>query len=292
MAAQRTPTLEELPTSRVPAKDLVPDTEKTTRVSAITVELPDAVLTPEEKAALAEDVELAPDDRRRILAMHRRLGSGDAAAILGVPDPTDKKALKRAYFALSKEFHPDRFYGKRLGSFAPRLSAIFEEAAAAYGVLTGERQKRPSPPAHGRGAAPAAPASASATKAASPADYAAELFDRACQTEVSGDLPGALRLFASALRVDAPARYLRRAARCALAAKEVSVALEYARKAANLEPSDPSTARVLAAAFKAAGKLEQAEEVLVMAVMIPIENDQLMHELQHDLAELRRSRPT
>ena len=27
-------------------------------------------------------------------------------------------ALKRAYFKLSKDIHPDRFYGKRLGSFA------------------------------------------------------------------------------------------------------------------------------------------------------------------------------
>jgi len=122
----------------------------------------------------------------------------------------------------------------------------------------------------------------------SPVDYAAELFERACQAEVSGDLPNALKLFAAALRTDAPARYLRRAARCASNAGELRTALEYAKKAANLEPNDVSTARVLAHVLKVAGKFVDAEEVLVLAMMIKTENDQLAHELQSDLAEVRR----
>jgi hypothetical protein len=247
----------------------------TTRVPA------GAVISPEEAAAMAEDIDISLDERDRILTMHRRIRGGDAVAILGVTDASDKKAIKRAYFGLSKEFHPDRFYGKRTGSFAVRLTEVFEAIASAYAELTDDRPRR-SPSSGGYGP------SLSPSTAQSPTDYAAELFDRACQAEVSGDLAGALRLFAQVLRIEAPAKYLRRAARCALAARELRVALEYAKKAANLESNDASTARLLAQVFKAAGKLADAEEVLVLALMIKTENDQLAHELQTDLAEVRR----
>ena len=247
----------------------------TTRVSSA------AMITPEDAAAMAEDIDISLDERDRILTMHRRIRGGDAVAILGVGDASDKKAIKRAYFGLSKEFHPDRFYGKRTGSFAARLTEVFEAISSAYAELNDDRPRR-SPSSGGYGP------SLSPSTAQSPTDYAAELFDRACQAEVSGDLAGALRLFAQVLRIEAPAKYLRRAARCALAARELRVALEYAKKAANLEPNDPSTARLLAQVFKAAGKLADAEEVLVLALMIKTENDQLAHELQTDLAEVRR----
>jgi hypothetical protein len=241
----------------------------TTRVSA------SAIVSPEDAAAMAEDVDITLEERDRILTMHRRIRADDALVILGVADRADKKAVKRAYFQLSKDFHPDRFYGKRIGSFKMRLDEIFQAINAAYAELSDDkpRSRRPSTPA---------------PSSSSPTDHANDVFDRACQSEVSGDLEGALRLFAQALRLDAPARYLRRAARCALAARDTRTALEYAKKAANLEPNDPSTARLLAHAFKAAGKLADAEETLVLALMIKTENDQLAHELQADLAEVRR----
>jgi len=247
----------------------------TTRTAAGTI------ISAEDASAMAEDVEIAVAERDRILTMHRRIRGGDPVAILGVADAADKKSIKRAYFALSKEFHPDRFYGKRTGSFAARLTELFEAISSAYAELSGDRPRRAGSTGGWAAAAPAA-------SAQSPVDHAAELFDRACQCEVSGDLPRALSLFAQALRLDAPARYLRRAARCALAAREFSLGLEYAKKAASLDSNDPSTARLLAQAFKAVGKLEDAEEVLVLALMIKTENDQLAHELQADLAEVRR----
>jgi hypothetical protein len=250
-------------------------------VTALREDVPLTAPTPEETAALAEPGDLTADERRRILSMHRRTRGGDLLAILGVVDRTDKKAIKRAYFAFSKDFHPDRFYGRQTGTFAERVSEIFEAMSQAYELLTdgarASRAKTPSP-------APSSTGSA----AQNPTDHAADLFDRACQAEVSGDRVGALRTFAALLRLAAPAKYLRRAARCAIQAGELPVALEYAKKAANLEPNDPSTARLLAHAFKASGKLADAEETLVLALMIKTENDQLTHELQADLAELRR----
>ena len=99
---------------------------------------------------------------------------------------------------------------------------------------------------------------------------------------------GAMKLFAAAVRIDPQTRYLRRAASCALAAGQPKTAVEYAKKAQTQASEDPSAARLLAAAFRAAGKLADAEEVLVMAMALKSENDVLTAELRNDLAEVRR----
>jgi hypothetical protein len=234
--------------------------------------------TAEEQRALAESCEVSDEDRRRILAMTRHLGvAADAYILLGLTVGADRRQVKRAYFMLSKDFHPDRYFGKRLGSFGPRLDRIFETLSRAYSEVTEPRPREATRPQRQTG------------EAQSPTEYAAELFERACQTEVHGDPLEAMKLFAAAIRVDPQVRYLRRAARCALTAGQPRSAEEYANKAANLEPNDPSTARMLAAAFRAQNKLDAAEEVLIMALAVPSENDALVAELRKDLAEIRRS---
>ena len=231
----------------------------------------------EELAALAEDIELPDADRRRILAMARLVESRDLHALLGLPTDAEPREIKRAYFLLSKEVHPDRFYGKRLGSFADRMAAVFEAIARAYARLTSGDHAR------GSGAQPTRP-----EQPQTPQEYAAELYDRACTLELGGDHLAAMKLFAAAVRVDGQVRYLRRAASCALAAGQPRSALEYAKKAHSLTPTDPSSARLLAGAFRASGRLEDAEEVLVMAMALKSENDVLTAELRNDLAEVRR----
>lgn len=235
-------------------------------------------ITKEERDALTENVELDDEERRRILAMARVIH--DAYALLGVAQGADPKTIKRAYFTLSKAIHPDRYYGKRLGSFAQRTSAVFEATARAYARLTSTDRSAGGTGAHASLEAQQQPQT--------PQEYAAELFDRACQLEVGGDALGAMKLFAASVRVDPQIRYLRRAASCALAAEQPRSAVEYAKKAHSLAPTDPSSARLLAASFRAAGKLADAEEVLVMAMALKSENDVLTAELRNDLAEVRR----
>lgn len=232
--------------------------------------------TASELAALREDNVLDDGIRRRILAMARLADGRDPWALLGVPSGSDARQLKRAYFRLSKEIHPDRYFGQYLGSFAQRLPTVFEAMSRAYAKLTSPDRPR------------AAPHAGKAEQPQTPQEYAAELFDRACQLEVSGDHLDAMKLFAAAVRVDSQPRYLRRAASCALAAGQPKSAVEYAKKAHSLAPNDPSSARLLAAAFRSAGKLSDAEEVLVMAMALKSENDILTSELRNDLAEVRR----
>ncbi|MCW5808887.1 MAG: DnaJ domain-containing protein, partial [Deltaproteobacteria bacterium] len=234
--------------------------------------------SPEELAALAEHNDLGDAERRLILAIARLVESrADAYALLGVPAQTDVRDLKRAYFQLSKEIHPDRYYGRKLGTFGDRMALVFEACARAYARLTGGERARAS-----------SPAAQDDDQPQTQQDYAAELFDRACNVEIGGDALGAMKLFAAAIRVDPQLRYLRRAANCALIAGQPRTALEYAKKAQMQAPTDPSAARLLATAFRAAGKLSDAEDVLVMAMALKTENDALAAELRHDLAEVRR----
>lgn len=238
-------------------------------------------LTAEERAVLAEPCGLDDTERRRVLALARLVRAGDPHAILGVAVGADKKALKRAYFKLSKDIHPDRYYGKQLGSFGPRLELVFEAVSRAYAKLTdGDGRRAPTPPPTGGAVAVDEPQS--------PQEYAAELFEHACATEVGGDPLQAMKLFAAAIRVDPQVRYLRRGATCALAAQQPKTALEYAKKAQALAPEDASALRLLAACMRASGKLADAEEVLVMAMAVKSENDVLVRELRNDLAEVRR----
>ncbi len=263
---------------RPPAPDAALDAPTVRRAPTadLHVVLPDP--SPAERRALAEPGDLAPDERVKILAMARLVDGRDPWALLGVPEGAEAKVLKRAYFKLSKDVHPDRFYGRQLGSFADRLAHVFEAVSRAYARLTSPERDRRSGMYR----------PVSTEQPQTPAEYAAELFERACGLEVGGDVHGAMKLFAAAVRIDPHTRYLRRAATCALAAEQPKTALEYAKKAQAQAPSDPSSARLLASAFKATGKLGDAEEVLVMAMALKNENDVLMVELRNDLADVRR----
>lgn len=232
---------------------------------------------PDELRALTETSALTDAQRRQILAIARLLDKRDPWALLGVAQGSDARTLKHAYFRLSKDIHPDRFYGKQLGSFAERLSTVFEAVSRAYERLTNPEKSG----AHQVGAPVA-------ETAQSPTEYAATLYERATAFEVAGDHENAMKLFAAVVRIDPNIRYLRRAASCALAGGQPRTALEYAKKAQDKSPSDPSLARLLATAFRACGKLADAEEVLVMAMALKSENDALGTELRNDLAEVRR----
>lgn len=227
-----------------------------------------------ELAILAAELDVTEAERRTILAMARR-SSSDPWTILGVVKGSDPGALKKVYFRLSKDVHPDRYYGKKLGPLAPILTSVFEAVSRAYTTLTEAKKQRDR-----------APAGASSPQA--PADHAIELFDRGCAAEVGGDLNNALQLFAASLRVDPQLKVFRRGASCALAAKQPKLALEYAKKAQSMASDDPSNARLLARAFRANSELTAAEEVLVFALALPIDNDVLEGELRADLALVRK----
>ena len=246
----------------------------------------DSALTDEERAALQQaDVVLTDAQKRRVLAMRRTIGRADFFELFDLGRDANNRQLKRAYFRLSKEFHPDRFYGKRLGPFEGWMAEVFEHLTNAFEVLS-HPSKRDDYIARLSGQVRRPKGPQQQTKQ----EYAAELFDRARIAETSGDLSNAVQLFAAAVRVDPAAKYLRRAASCAVAAGELSDAEKYAKKAADLERQDPSYLRVLADVYRASARWGEAEQTLVQALELKTENDVLTGELQSDLEQVRRRR--
>lgn len=79
-------------------------------------------------------LDLSLELQRRVLEFEKLL-SKPYHEILGVPRDADERAIKRAYFKLSKIFHPDRYFGKRTGAFGERLDRIFKRVALAYELL-------------------------------------------------------------------------------------------------------------------------------------------------------------
>jgi curved DNA-binding protein CbpA len=86
-------------------------------------------------AALAEDVDLPADRKKEILDLERGLGRLDHFEILGLMPGATAEEIRRAYYAASKRYHPDRYYGKNLGSFRARIDRVFRRLTEAYETL-------------------------------------------------------------------------------------------------------------------------------------------------------------
>ncbi|WP_438043200.1 DnaJ domain-containing protein [Sorangium sp. So ce128] len=92
-------------------------------------------------AELDEPVELASDRKRRILDLYYRLEDLSYYALLGVADQADKKQIKSAYYQLAPEFHPDTYFRKQLGSYKPKIEAIFTRITLAHDTLTSKQRR-------------------------------------------------------------------------------------------------------------------------------------------------------
>ena len=259
---------------------------------------------------LAEDVDLGLDQKRAILVKHRSLANATYFGVLEVPADADRRSLKAAYRRLSKEFHPDRFFGKRLGSYKAYLAEIFDLASSALEVLSdlekreayvdslavaGQEVKATSrkgrtieaasdtPPigiAAVRERAPSSHPGAHPTIDAASRERAAKLYEDAALHHVTGELERALPEFAQAIAIDPQPRYLRRAAEAALRAQELRLAEEYAKKAQELDANNATSHRVLGKVYAAAGRPAEARAALEIALRLDPENAHVAAELR------------
>ena len=84
---------------------------------------------------LDASLEIPVEAQRELLRFEGRL-ERPYHEILGVTPDAGVRELRRAYFKLSKEFHPDRYFRRELGPFAERLQRVFRKIAEAFELLS------------------------------------------------------------------------------------------------------------------------------------------------------------
>lgn len=93
------------------------------------------------RTELLEDVDIDESLQERILETFRRVDKLNHYELLGVPMDADRAEIRKAYFALSKVFHPDAYFGKHLGSFQGKMEVVFRKMTDAYEAV-GRAKKR------------------------------------------------------------------------------------------------------------------------------------------------------
>jgi len=101
----------------------------------------DAAPAPIDESLLDPSLEIPLEAQRTVLAFEGRLG-GPYHEILGVAPDAELRELRRAYFKLSKEFHPDRYFRKNLGAFAEIVERVFRKIAEAFELLSDPSARR------------------------------------------------------------------------------------------------------------------------------------------------------
>jgi CheY-like chemotaxis protein len=85
---------------------------------------------------------------RRIEQIYRLLDELDYYQLLGVEPEAKIREIRDAYFEMSLEFHPDRFFLLRSGELKERIYAIYRRVSEAYAVLSDERRREMYDDAH------------------------------------------------------------------------------------------------------------------------------------------------
>lgn len=78
---------------------------------------------------------------KRVQQVHEKLETLNYYQLLGVERTATPAQLRSAYFELSLEFHPDRFFLLRSGDIKAKIYAIFRRVSEAYAVLSDERRR-------------------------------------------------------------------------------------------------------------------------------------------------------
>lgn len=90
---------------------------------------------------LSEECDLDQDMRKKILYLHKNMEEMTHYRMLEVDRRAETKDIKRAYFKVSRVYHPDSYFRKNLGSFKSKIEALFKRVGRAYEVLS-DPQKR------------------------------------------------------------------------------------------------------------------------------------------------------
>ncbi|MDA8433384.1 MAG: DUF4388 domain-containing protein [Nitrospiraceae bacterium] len=78
----------------------------------------------------------------KVDAIYTKLGSLSMYELLDLPGEADGETIKRHYYRLAKEFHPDRYFAVTDESVKTKLTGIFDAITKAYNVLKDEKTRQ------------------------------------------------------------------------------------------------------------------------------------------------------
>jgi tetratricopeptide (TPR) repeat protein len=87
------------------------------------------------------ETDLPADLIRRIEVMHERIGRLDYYALLGLPRTAQRAQVRQAFLAQAPQFHPDKYFGRRLGAYGSKMDRIFAHLSAAHDTLVDDGRR-------------------------------------------------------------------------------------------------------------------------------------------------------
>jgi curved DNA-binding protein CbpA len=91
---------------------------------------------------LKEDVDLDERTKKKILYLHKNMESMSHYDVLEVGRRVEAREIKRAYFNVSRQYHPDSYFRKNLGSYKPKVEDLFKRITRAYEFLSDPERRK------------------------------------------------------------------------------------------------------------------------------------------------------
>jgi tetratricopeptide (TPR) repeat protein len=112
-------------------------------------QLIEAVEQAEEMLSFEEILQPVPEDEGKLLQkveeFYMRLDSMSETELLEVEEGADEETLKKNYYRLTREFHPDRYFSSADPTMKDKLTAIFDAITKAYETLQVASKKKEEP---------------------------------------------------------------------------------------------------------------------------------------------------
>ncbi len=87
------------------------------------------------------DLDISASEQHRVWKLWKRLGTNNYYELLGLPRSATRDQVKAAYFEQVAAFHPDKHFGKTLGTYKEKLEAVFQRLTQAHDTLSRTRRR-------------------------------------------------------------------------------------------------------------------------------------------------------
>lgn len=226
----------------------------------------------------------SPEEEERQRLLQERIARSkvpDLYDVLGVPHTADESEIRRAYYAIAKTYHPDKYRREAYEQQMPEIEAMFAATTEAYNTLTDpagrEEYDRYLSDQKGK----------PKQSEADPVLQAKESFLRGKKHLESGDMFDALTLFESAIKLDPTrAEYWSHLGRVQEKnSRWRKRAEESYLKAIELSPVDSQNYLLLARLYSSGNLTRRAQEMYAKVLTWDPQNDEALVALGRKKAE-------